>query len=269
MLNTWLTFHGHTLVPTPPHHKDPGSQSLTVLCGDNPPKITDGYAKWNVVDRPLRRGLTIFQGYSPAVMQCEVRFGTWPNDLSCWPQKDGDMGAGGRRPIDVEKDISLMEAWAGSSLTSGVPSFVQVVAYRQDSSTAVQTNLIPSRYHTQNGKPFVWIITGMDWGESTRNADGDRIRQDVTVTLTNYLNFQAPKPIVDQWVPASYFRTTKRYNTPLKIVSDRVVHAASPTRNDLAYRIIRDSKNKHLKLHRINQVIKPNTRVWVPRHIRG
>ncbi|MGA8762403.1 MAG: hypothetical protein WB562_05890, partial [Candidatus Sulfotelmatobacter sp.] len=81
------------------------------ICGQNPPTITGGYAKWQVLDRPYQRGLTIHQGYDPVQMTVDVIFGQWDSGVG-WYQNDGTG-------TQVEKNIGGMEWFAGSNFHTG------------------------------------------------------------------------------------------------------------------------------------------------------
>src|SRR5581483_6732395 len=152
-------------------------QSFDVLCGDNPPTVTAGYANWTNVKRPLQRSLTIFEGYEPATMTVEVRFGQWANNGS-W-QTDDTAGQ------KNENDIGKLEWMAGSNFQQGPSPAIYVWSH---STQGGDTDLIPRQYR---GLP--WIISGgVQWGKSIRNPNGYRIWQDATFTLENYLNLTAP-----------------------------------------------------------------------------
>jgi hypothetical protein len=189
--------------------------SFSVLADEQPPRITSGYAKFSTIDRPERRGLTIFDGYDPLTMVVPIRFEEYRRAMAgladtVYPQDSIDVGghqigtnssAAGRLrnpQIDVsrdfgqsvEDDIELLERMAGRGTFQGAASGPPPVLHV--SSTDDQGNmvgLIPRSYQwtrtTQSG--IKWRIAGIEWDESPlRDAFGRRIRQSAVVTLQEH-----------------------------------------------------------------------------------
>jgi hypothetical protein len=150
------------------------SESFHALAGDQAPLIADGYAKFEIVDRPERVGLSHFTGYSPTAMDVAIVF---DNVLS---------GEG----VNIEQDIRLLErmagrgAFAGSAV--GPPPVIRVSSTNGNGDVVP---LIPSNYQwsSQNPTAPLWRISGLDWdAEPLRNNSGNRIRQKVTVNLQQH-----------------------------------------------------------------------------------
>jgi hypothetical protein len=158
--------------------------SITVLAGDGSPTPTDGWAKWEVVDRFGRSGALQFTGYDPIVYKIPVTF------------VSTSRGAGGT-PASVEDDIETLEQMAGRGVFPGVtlgpPAAVQI-SVTDNNNQGVP--LIPARYQSgypksNNPNPPSWQITGIDYDESVpdgvlRNDYGNRIKQKATITVQQY-----------------------------------------------------------------------------------
>jgi hypothetical protein len=160
---------------------------LEVLAGQTPPRIVEGYAKYDIVDRPSRAGLTHFVGYDPIVMEVPVWF-EW-SSLSPGGEPEGD---------GVEDAIAMLERMGGRGIGStsavGRPGRVRVTTERNGSPVP----LIPASYQPgrQNPNPPAWVVSGIDWDDAPwRNKAGNRIRQFATVTLTQYISPVAEGPL--------------------------------------------------------------------------
>jgi hypothetical protein len=235
-------------------------QNFDVLCGKNPPTIIDGYARWTTDDRYLQRGLTIFEGYNPTRMKCEIIFGAW-SSAGGWNTSDAAGEA-------LKTDIDALEWMAGGNFQFGPSPVVYVYSH---SNQGGDTDLIPSWYA---GRP--WIINGaedgLSWGNAIRNPNGYRIWQEATVTLTNYLNLtKAPPP--DNNMSGGYFVTTPARNTALKIAAAPSANSPLTDQQILARRILNAPQNNPCKStsiklagKSINWAIRAGVHVFVPGH---
>lgn len=205
------------------------TRSFDVICGQNPPTITGGYAKWTVLARPLQRGLTFLDGYDPATMTVNVIFGQW--GLQGWKIDDNTAQK-------VEKDIGSLEWMGGSNFVSGPSPVVYVFSH---SSQGGDTDLVPPQYR---GVP--WIVTRLDWGTAYRNSSGSRVWQEATVTLQNYLNLGKP-PAADTSTTGGYFISKPGRDTPLLIAGAPSVNSPTVDHSVLAGRICQDPKNNPCK----------------------
>lgn len=160
---------------------------LDVLAGASPPRIVSGYAKYEVIDRSGRAGLTHFLGYDPIVMEIPIWF-EW-SSLSPGGEPEG---------ADIETDIALLERMAGRGIgpgaTIGRPGRVRVSVTRDGSPVPlIAANYQPGR---QNPNPPVWVVSDIAWDESPwRNRAGNRIRQLADVTVTQYVSPVAQGPL--------------------------------------------------------------------------
>lgn len=159
-----------------------GSAQFNVLAGDNPPTITDGYAKINTIDRGQRTGLSTFVGYNPMVLRVPVRFEATDREGN-WLDASG---------AQIEKDIKLLEQMAGRGQFQGEgvgsPPIIKVT------TTGAKGNylsLIPDSLQKQRPGAAVstlWWISGIEWDEDAlRNDVGNRLRQLAVIELTEYV----------------------------------------------------------------------------------
>jgi hypothetical protein len=160
---------------------------LKVFAGDGPPVITGGYAKYDMLDRPGRTGLTHFLGYDPITMDVPIRF-EWTTVNS----------RGEPEGADIEEDIALLERMGGRGVGSmngvGRPGRVRVKTL----DGVVAMPLIPSNYQpsSQNPNPPAWVVSDIAWDENPwRNKAGNRIRQLAVVSLTQYVSPVAQGPL--------------------------------------------------------------------------
>lgn len=232
--------------------------AFDVLCGANPPTITDGYARWTNIPRFLQRDLTFFQGYGPMQMTLDVTFATWRPDEG-WRD---DKYSGGQ----VEDDISKLEWMAGSNFQIGPSPIVYVFSRGSDGR---DTDLVPSHYR---GMPWIVTTQGLTWGQSYRNKYGQRMWQEATIVLENYLNLSAP-PVADQFTNGSYFKVNPGRDTALLIAGTPRLGSPNVDHRLLARRILSDQKNNPIKgtsinLQRksINWKIRSGVECWVPYH---
>jgi hypothetical protein len=161
--------------------------TLDVLAGDGAPTITAGYAKYEIVDRPGRAGITHFTGYDPIVMEVPIRFQWTTKSAGGEPQGE-----------QIEDDIALLERMAGRGVFAGA-SFGRPGRVRVQTSDGSRTvPLIPANYQPgpQNPNPPVWVISDIDWDTGPlRNRAGNRIVQLATVELTQYVSPVAEGPL--------------------------------------------------------------------------
>jgi len=201
---------------------DPGQafttqRSFTVLAGEGAPTITSGWAKWGIIDRPRREGMTVLQGYDPIIMDVPVRF-------------DDVVHQAG---ADLERDIQILHWMAGRGKLYGSGSIRIGAAGAGDSplvrvfssdGAGNQSALIPPDVHDLR-----WVISGLAFDPNPlRGPHGHRIRQDATITLTQYVG--APGTSLDSASNRSrvrralrdeyrYFPVTTANNTIRKIVT--------------------------------------------------
>jgi hypothetical protein len=151
------------------------TEAFTALAGEGAPTPSGGYARWNIIGRPQRVGMTVLDGYDPLQVDVPILFDAVVNDH------------------DIETDIQKLEWMAGRGIlytSSGVGKPGQgdsplVTVFSAD-SRGVPNSLFPAQYQTSGLR---WVITGLAWDTNPlKNGDGDRTRQAVTVTLTEHVS---------------------------------------------------------------------------------
>jgi len=239
-------------------------QAFTVLAGEGGATITSGWAKWGVIDRPRRVGMTVLQGYDPIVMEVPVRF----DDVV---HQDG---------ADVERDIQKLHWMAGRGKlfaadghvgASGIGDSPIVNVYSSDGHGR-ETPLIPP-----DVQGIDWVISGLVFDPNpSRGRDGYRIRQDATVTLTQFVaapgnsldspsvRARARRALRNQY---AYFPVTAAHDTIRKIVT---FDAHNPS-HDAAVEVLRLNKER-LKLGSSVDApllphLKPGARIKVPKAV--
>lgn len=252
--NRNITFYGQAF-------SDPSNNlRFDVLAGDMPPRIVGGYGKWQVIDRPLRRGLTVFQGYDPISMEVHVRFIRFDSSGS-WLQ---DNSAG----LAIEEDIGRLEWMSGEGWELGPPPLVWLTTFDGSGNTIP---LIPFEYQTTTpsvpkffggGDSDAWVVVGLAWDENPiRNAGAYRIRQDATVTVQFYSSLTSPPTRGKTARPKGKTVVSRAgADTALKIARQQPTTAAPV----LAVAIKNAPQNKRLQLRSINTPIKHGKKVYIP-----
>lgn len=242
------------------------SRVFSVLCGDNPPTIVDGYGQWTTIPRPLRQGVTVPQGFNPAKLKIEVRFGVW----------DGMFGWNGwdTRPqasAYVEECIDDLHWMAGGNSPGGPSPSLYIDSYRPTSGGPVRTNLMPPQYR---GVP--WIIdSGINWNDSLRDKFGSRIYQDADFTVTGYTAPSGGPPAVQKpRAPGAFVKVTAQTRTAMEIATKASwgsqswvpAFVESQARSILKNSSNNPCKGTRLSLERrsIHWPIPIGTDVWVP-----
>lgn len=147
---------------------------VNAICGTEGVTVTGGFAKWQTVGRRQRIGVSVLEGYDPYTITVPLIFDSL-----------GD-------PKGVEDEIEVLEWMAGRGrLFRGRPGhsgegetpLLQIYA-------ASGSKLVPPECTTKDIRFVVTNIEfntcGRDWIQPIREPNGIRIRQAVTVTLTQY-----------------------------------------------------------------------------------
>jgi hypothetical protein len=241
-------------------------RQFRVLCGDNPPTIIDGYGKWAVIDRPLRQGLTVPQGFNPAKLKVEIRFGIWDGRFG-FDGWDTSSTASG----EVEKNIDDLHWMAGGNALSGPSPLVYMDSYNLRKGTAVRNDLVPKQYR---GVP--WIISdGIEWGPSLRHREGGRIYQDATFNVMGFSSEKSANPSIPEQtrLAGGYFQTNGTYRTTYSIAAAHSSRTPEVMLEYLARKICKQDRNNpvrgttlHLSRRSIYWQMPLGIDVWVPSH---
>lgn len=128
-------------------YKHPGLE-VKALLGADPPTPTGGYGGWDIVGRPRRVGLTQWNGRQPIQMDVSILFDGFKNDES------------------VEYECVRLERMA-------LPFINEPPVVRLFGSSIPHNDLD-------------WVINNIAWGSSIKLKNGDRIRQEATISLISY-----------------------------------------------------------------------------------
>ena len=152
-----------------------GQPAFTVLSGADGAQIVGGWAKWSVIDRMRRIGMTVLQGYDPLVMSVQVLFDAVT------------QGSGAA----IERDLQILMWMAGRGRLFASDGHVGAAAYGDSpiinvfsaSAQGVESALIPP-----DGQGLDWVISGLAPETGVlRDSAGNRIRQGMTITLTQHV----------------------------------------------------------------------------------
>lgn len=123
--------------------------SLMVRRGNDPPKITGGGARYNVIERPRRRSTVQWMGDDPYRMDVPILIEGWPDR-------------------DIEVDVSKINKLVHSPGNLVPPTQIYI-----DGGLPV--------------KGAKWVVEGIEWGSmviwSSKGGKGHRLRQDCTLRL--------------------------------------------------------------------------------------
>jgi hypothetical protein len=124
--------------------------SLRCLLGSEPPKITSGYARWELIDRPGRRPLTVHSGLDNLQIELSLVLRDSPGD-----------------------QMRALEKMAGRDAGDPVPPLVRFEAN------------LPQ--HDAGKAPSVaWVISGLEWGAARYSNAAVLLSQEVAVTFMQH-----------------------------------------------------------------------------------
>jgi hypothetical protein len=128
--------------------------SVNALLWEERPDVTDGYGGWQEVTRPRRTPITTWTGSPALKMSLPILLDGWPQDRS------------------VEREIAQLQQMATPTASDGDPPRVHVEA-------------------TGSAVPYtkrVWVIASLAFGDALMNTAGNRVRQQVTLSLLEYVH---------------------------------------------------------------------------------
>lgn len=142
---------------------DSPAYSLTCLLGEKSPapkKGVQSYGGWETIKRKRRRSLVEWLGVEPLSQEVLINIDRFAEDES------------------VEGMITQLERMAGRNPPGQSATEPPLVHFES-------LGAVPHDYHREPNTE--WVIGDLEWGDANRNEDGDRVRQAVTVTFTEYI----------------------------------------------------------------------------------
>jgi len=127
--------------------------SVNARLSDERPDITQGYGGWEEVERPRRSPITTFKAPPGLHLTLPILLDGWASGTS------------------VEPQITALERMGLMTGANGEPPKVKIQGRGQ---------AIPYQART-------WVIDTLTWGDALMNANGDRVRQQVTLALLEYV----------------------------------------------------------------------------------
>lgn len=131
---------------------DPGT-TIEVRLGADRPNVTQGYGGWTEVVRPMRSTMTVWTGSPSLRMDLPILFDGW------------------RAGSSVERSIAALERLAFPKASDGWPSRITFAALG---------GAVPHQDR-------LWVIDTLAWGDALMDAKGNRLRQQVTLGLLEYI----------------------------------------------------------------------------------
>jgi hypothetical protein len=128
---------------------------FTCWLGAEAPKPTGGYGGWDITPRPRRVALTQWRGREPIQMDVQILFD------------------GFKKNDSVEYDITKLERMA-------LPYKVEPPKVKLIGTAIPHSDLD-------------WVIQNIEWGASLSLRNGDRVRQEATVTLYSHIDVDKVK----------------------------------------------------------------------------
>lgn len=126
---------------------------VTARLADERPNVDSGYGGWEEVARPRRSPLTTFTSRPGLHLTLPVLLDEWTSGRS------------------IERQISQLERMALPTAADGEPPRVRIAA---------TGGAIPYKGRT-------WVIAELAWGDALMNDYGDRVRQQATLSLIEYV----------------------------------------------------------------------------------
>jgi hypothetical protein len=147
----------------PGANKQP-TRSVKCLLGENPPRVIEGYATWNVIERPRRKSLTEWQGVKPLKIELQLV-------IDYFDKNDG---------LACERDMRQLELMAGASEKGK----------REAPPTPIRWDANAMHDDREAGH-LKWVIETLQWDHFMWNKEGPNIvRANCTVTLMEYVEDQ-------------------------------------------------------------------------------
>lgn len=128
--------------------------TITARLGADRPNVTQGYGGWTEVVRPQRSVMTVWSGSPSLRMDVSILLDGWGTGTS------------------VERECSALERLGFPSASDGWPPRITIAA----PGAQVPHQRLP------------WVIDTLTWGDALANKKGNRVRQQVTLSLLEYVS---------------------------------------------------------------------------------
>ena len=120
---------------------------------EEPAIFTAGFGGWNAVERPRRPPITTFTAPPGREMQLAILLDEWSSGRS------------------IEAELDQVRKMGRPTSSDGEPPQLTIAALG---------NAVP-------GQALTWVVSDLAWGDALANENGDRVRQQVTLTLLEYV----------------------------------------------------------------------------------
>jgi hypothetical protein len=237
-----------------PHQTFP---PIIVPAGKGAPTLTDGWAQIQMINRARHVAFTLATGYNPIAMDIPMRF---------------DATITGLTAAQVERDNQVLLWLAGrgklyangSHPGQGTPPIVQITSF---DSHGRATNLIPADFHSDAPNDLRWLISRLQYDPNPmRNAQGDRIRQDVVVSVVEYVAAPgapaSPRQRQKARATASEFKTFLTTTAASTVQTVCLDHGITSAKNMQA--VLAHNQQVGLRVRSILQLLPVGTRIQVP-----
>jgi|tagenome__1003787_1003787.scaffolds.fasta_scaffold20731866_2 hypothetical protein len=195
-----------------------------VLLGPDPVTVTAGVAQWDVVGRPRETSMTVWSGVDPFEVSLSLMYDGFAASLK-------NAAKASQEPLIAD----LVSVSRGDS--ESPPGILAVEGL----------SVLPADE---------WLVTGIDYGDPIIDPSGVRVRQPLTLTLTEY-------------VPPTKLAAKRKTATAAstKFVTIRARHGDTAAkiakrRKLRSWTTIRDNNRKIVT--KANQVLKEGTKLRVP-----
>lgn len=144
-----------------PGAKHQPTYSLRCLLGSNPPKVIEGYANWNQIERPKRKSLTEWRGTKPLKVELSLI-------IDHFDDNDGNA---------CEHEMRQLELMAGASQEGQDESHPPLVLWDAN-----------AQHDDREAGHLRWVIETLAWENLMWNREGPNIiRAECTVTLMEFV----------------------------------------------------------------------------------
>jgi len=127
--------------------------TLTARLAADKPQVEAGYGGWAEIARPRRSPLSVWVGSPGLRMTLPILFDQWAAQIT------------------IERQLAQLERLATPTASDGSPPRIRFV---------VRGGAVPHQ-----GR--VWVIDTLTWGDATMNQNGNRTRQQVTLSLLEHV----------------------------------------------------------------------------------